>query len=203
VPGVYADKNIGCAERRDAMLAYALGPEVDSVVIGGCWNCYFVGQGATDYYFRDSSNKVHPFQNGDGIERSLASMEFTLRELARRKKVYLLLDNPAGTEFSPKRLIEGSRLTHMEVMTSTPTAPLPADQKQLNDRLRAIAAASGAEAIDAMAVLCKADQCLRTMPDGSPAYKDADHLRPRYTREEASYFDRTVRTAPAAQQPSR
>jgi hypothetical protein len=112
----------------------------------------------------------------------------------------LLLDNPGGPEFTPKRLIEGSRLTHMEASVSTPTTPLPADQKQLNDRLRAIAQASGAEAIDATAVLCKDDQCIRTMPDGSPAYKDADHLRPRYTREEASYFDRTVR---AVQQPSR
>jgi hypothetical protein len=93
----------------------------------------------------------------------------------------------------------------MEAMTSMPTTPLPADQKQLNDRLRAIAEASGAEPIDAMAVLCKNDQCLLTLPDGSPAYKDGDHLRPRYTREEASYFDRTVRTAPAAepQKPSR
>jgi hypothetical protein len=201
---VQADKNIGCAERRDAMLAYALGPEVDSVVIGGCWNCYFVGQGALAYYFRDADNKVHPFQGGDGIERALASMEFTLRELARHKKVYLLLDNPGGPEFEPKRLIEGSRLTHMEAMHSTPTAPLPADQKQLNDRLRAIALAAGAEPIDAMAVLCKDDQCLRTLPDGAPAYKDADHLRPRYTREEASYFDRTVRAAPAAApQPAR
>jgi peptidoglycan/LPS O-acetylase OafA/YrhL len=203
VPGVYADKNIGCAERRDAMLAYAMGPEIDSVVIGGCWNCYFVGRGALDYYYRGADNKAHPFQGGDGIERSLASMEATLRELARHKKVFLLLDNPGGPEFTPKRLIEGSRLTHMEAMTSSPTAPLPADQKALNDRLRAIAEASGAEPIDAMAVLCKdGSHCLVTLPDGAPAYKDADHLRPRYTREEASYFDRTVRSAPA-QQPSR
>ena len=203
VPGVQADKNIGCAERRDAMLAYALTPEVDSVVIGGCWNCYFVGHGALEYYFRGPDNKVHPFQGGDGIERSLASLEATLRELARNKKVFLLLDNPGGPEFTPKRLIEGSRLTHMEAMTSAPTAPLPADQKALNDRLRAIAEASGAEPIDAMAVLCKdGSHCLVTLPDGAPAYKDADHLRPRYTREEASYFDRTVRSAPA-QQPSR
>ncbi len=200
VPGVFADKNIGCAERRTALLAYALSPEVDSVVIGGCWNCYFVGHGALEYYYHGADNVVHPFQGGDGIERSLASLEATLRELARHKKVFLLLDNPGGPEFTPKRLIEGSRLTHMEASVSTPTTPLPADQKQLNDRLRAIAQASGAEAIDAMAVLCKDDQCIRTMPDGAPAYKDADHLRPRYTREEASYFDRTVR---AAQQPSR
>jgi hypothetical protein len=91
----------------------------------------------------------------------------------------------------------------MEAMSSNPTTPLPADQKQLNDRLRAIALASGAEPIDAMAALCRDGQCLLTLPDGAPAYKDADHLRPRYTREEASYFDRTVRTAPAAPQPSR
>ena len=203
VPGVQVDKNIGCAERRDAMLAYAMGPEVDSVVIGGCWNCYFVGHGALEYYFRGPDNKVHPFQGGDGIERSLASLEATLRELARHKKVFLLLDNPGGPEFTPKRLIEGSRLTHMEAMTSSPTVPLPADQKALNDRLRAIAEASGAQPIDAMAALCKdGAHCLVTLPDGAPAYKDADHLRPRYTREEASYFDRTVRSAPA-QQPSR
>ncbi|HEX7867156.1 MAG TPA: acyltransferase family protein [Variovorax sp.] len=203
VPGVYADKNIGCAERRDAMLAYAMGPEIDSVVIGGCWNCYFVGHGALEYYYRGADNKVHPFQGGDGIERALGSLEATLRELARHKKVFLLLDNPGGPAFTPKRLIEGSRLTHMEAMTSSPTTPLPADQKQLNDRLRAIAEASGAEPIDAMAVLCKdGSHCLVTLPDGAPAYKDADHLRPRYTREEASYFDPTVRAAPA-QQPSR
>ncbi|RSZ47078.1 MULTISPECIES: acyltransferase family protein [unclassified Variovorax] len=203
VPGVYADKNIGCAERRDAMLAYAMGPEIDSVVIGGCWNCYFVGHGALEYYYRGPDNQVHPFQGGDGIERALVALEATLRELARHKKVFLLLDNPGGPEFTPKRLIEGSRLTHMEAMTSSPTVPLPADQKQLNDRLRAIAGASGAEPIDAMAVLCKdGSHCLVTLPDGAPAYKDADHLRPRYTREEASYFDPTVRAAPA-QQPSR
>ncbi|MEZ2299830.1 acyltransferase family protein [Variovorax sp. RCC_210] len=205
VPGVQADKNVGCSEQRDAMLAYAMRPEVDSVVIGSCWNCYFVDHGALEYYFRGADKQVHPFQNGDGIERSLASLEFMLRELARQKKVYLLLDNPGGPEFEPKHLIEGGRLTHMDATTSTPTTLLPPGQKQLNERLRAIAEASGAEPIDAVAALCKDDQCLRTMPDGAPAYKDANHLRPRYTREEASYFDRTLRAAPgsAAQQPAR
>ncbi len=158
VPGVFADKNIGCAERRTALLAYALSPEVDSVVIGGCWNCYFVGHGALEYYYRGADNVVHPFQGGDGIERSLASLEVTLRELARHKKVYLLLDNPGGPEFTPKRLIEGSRLTHMEASVSTPTTPLPADQKQLNDRLRAIAQASRPRPSMRWRCWCKDDQ---------------------------------------------
>jgi hypothetical protein len=47
--------------------------------------------------------------------------------------------------------------------------------------------------IDAVANLCTADgQCLRTMPDGAPAYKDAGHLRPKYTRSFATYMDRAL-----------
>ncbi len=47
--------------------------------------------------------------------------------------------------------------------------------------------------IDAVANLCTADgQCLRTMSDGAPAYKDAGHLRPKYTRSFATYMDRAL-----------
>lgn len=52
-----------------------------------------------------------------------------------------------------------------------------------------LAAASGAQVIDVMAHLCKDGQCVRTMPDGAPAYKDDSHLRPAYTRYYANYLD--------------
>ena len=192
IPGVHADKNIGCSERRTAMLEFARSPEVDTVVIGGCWNCYFLGTGALDYYYRDGG-PVHPFQNGDGIEQSLASLGRLLRELAAQKKVYLLLDNPVGANFEPKQLIEGSRLTTMKVESATPRAAIPADQVLLNERLKAIGVAAGVEVIDAIANLCEGDQCLRTMPDEAPAYKDGGHLRPRYTRGFGVWLDPALR----------
>ncbi|WP_198082969.1 acyltransferase family protein [Variovorax sp. E3] len=201
VPGVFADKNVDCPERRDKTLAIAYSPQVKTVVIGGCWNCYFLDSGAVDYYFRGPDGVVHPFQNGDGIARSLASLEALLRDLSQKKKVYLLLDNPGGADFTPRRLIQGNRLAHITAAPTTPTAQLPANQRQLNDRLLAIAAASGAEPIDAVASLCKDNACQRVMPDGNPSYKDGDHLRLEFTRDHANYIDRVMRkseTTPSA-----
>ncbi|MEJ1165498.1 acyltransferase family protein [Variovorax sp. CCNWLW186] len=194
IPGVYADANIGCAERRTAVLEFARSPEIDTVVIGGCWNCYFIAGGAPGYYFRDASGAAHQFRGGDGMALAFDSLGQLLRELSSKgKKVYLLLDIPVSPDFEPKRLLEGSRLASMKVTSSMPTLPILQDQRELNDKLRQIGIASGVEVIDAVANLCTADgQCLRTMPDGAPAYKDAGHLRPKYTRSFATYMDRAL-----------
>ena len=67
---------------------------------------------------------------------------------------------------------------------------MPADQAQFNARLRQVAEANGAQVIAPFDSLCADGQCLRSMPDdGSPAYKDIGHLRPRYARSFATYID--------------
>ncbi|RRH85080.1 acyltransferase [Variovorax beijingensis] len=190
VPGMVAEGNPGCEKARGEMLALALDPRIDTVVVGACWNCYFTGNFPLPFYFREGDAAYLVNNGGEGLGRSLASLEQLLAGLVRqKKKVYLLLDNASGPEFEPRRLIEGSRMGHMVALHSTPTAPLPPDQARLNEQLKALARASGAEPIDVMARLCTGGQCLRATPDDAPVYKDREHLRPAYVRQYADYLD--------------
>ena len=193
VPGMVAEGNPGCEQARGEMLALALDPRIDTVVVGACWNCYFTGNFPLPFYFREGDAAYLVNNGGEGLGRSLASLEKLLVELVRqKKKVYLLLDNASGPEFEPRRLIEGSRMGRMVALHSTPTAPLPPDQARLNEQLKAMALASGAEPIDVMARLCTGGQCLRATPDDAPVYKDREHLRPAYVRQYADYLDRIL-----------
>ena len=190
VPGVLSDGNEGCDKARTGMLELALDSRIDTVVVGACWNCYFTGNFPLAFYFQDGT-AAYPINNGGpGLGRSLDALEKLLTTLVQsKKKVYLLLDNARSVEFEPRRLIEGSRMGQMTALTSTTTGPLPPEQAQLNERLKRIAASSGAEAIDVLAQLCKSGECVRSMPDGTPVYKDREHLRPFYVREHAGYLD--------------
>jgi hypothetical protein len=191
VPGVLSDGNEGCDKARTGMLELALDPQIDTVVVGACWNCYFTGNFPLAFYFQDGAS-AYPINNGGpGLGRSLDALEKLLTTLVQsKKKVYLLLDNARSVEFEPRRLIEGSRMGRMTALTSTTTGPLPPEQAQLDERLKRIAASSGAEAIDVLAQLCKSGECVRSMPDGTPVYKDREHLRPFYVREHAGYLDK-------------
>ena len=59
----------------------------------------------------------------------------------------------------------------------------------LSSRLRAIAARTGASAIDPRASLCDAMLCPAAGADGMPLYIDSNHLRARFARERASFVD--------------
>ncbi|KQW63697.1 acyltransferase family protein [Variovorax sp. Root411] len=190
VPGLFSGADTGCEERRQAVLDLALKPDIDSVVIGACWSCYFTGAGPTVNYFVDSGKAVHPFLNGDGIELSMKSLGEVLKRLSAHKTVYLVLGNPVGMDFDPLKQIQGSRLGGMTAASGQLKAPMPQDQAMLNARLKQVAEASGARVIEPFASLCADGQCIRSMPDdGSPAYKDIGHLRPRYARSFATYID--------------
>jgi len=190
VPGLFSSADTGCEERRQAVLDLALKPDIDSVVIGGCWSCYFTGAGPTVNYFLDDRKAVHPFLNGDGIELSLKSLGEVLKRLSAHKTVYLVLGNPVGMDFDPLKQIQGSRLGGMTAAGGQLKAPMPQDQALLNARLKQVAEANGARVIEPFASLCADGQCIRSMPDdGSPAYKDIGHLRPRYARSFAKYID--------------
>jgi len=192
IPGLVADGNPDCARQRERMIELARDPQMGIVVVGACWNCYFTGNFPLAFEFRDATGSYPVNGGGPGIERSLNALQALLADLvARKKKVYLLLDNPSGPAFEPLRMIHGSRLGTLTAARDAPTTPLPEAQAQLNERLRGIAAASGAEALDVIASLCEAGgECLRSMPDGNPIYKDKEHLRPYYVRRNATYVDR-------------
>ena len=41
IPDLFEDRDPGCGERRADLLTAAHGPDVDTVVLGACWSCYF------------------------------------------------------------------------------------------------------------------------------------------------------------------
>ncbi len=200
VPNVIDTQNAICGQRRDEVMKFALSNEVDAVVFGGCWNCFFSVQTPLEgedelldrYYYLDGKTKRR-FRGGGGVEYALRMLELTMKNLATHKKVYLLLDNPVGDDFGPEKLVKGSRLGDMSVRQMSPTAPWPPEQKALHERMRQMAERAGATVIDPIPALCdKNDQCTRAAADGTPIYKDAGHLRADWTRRFATYLDPAI-----------
>ncbi|MBU2287827.1 MAG: acyltransferase [Gammaproteobacteria bacterium] len=204
VPQVFEDRDVRCGERREHMLRFAMGPDIDTVVIGGCWTCYFdVGEAppasasappsADHYYYLDTEGK-HYLRGGDGVPRAMASLEALIKMLrASGKKVYLILNLPVGANFEPRLLIKGNRLGAMSADRTTAIAQFPPSQKLLHDKLRDLALRSGALVLDPAAQLCNAkDECLRSDPDGVPIYKDGVHLRARHVRAAATFIDPAI-----------
>jgi len=201
VPQVFEDRDPACGERLEKFLAFARGPDVDTVVIGACWTCYFdvpdgplpagTPTGPDHYYYRDGDSR-YALRGGGGVPRALTSLAATIKSLrVAGKRVYVLLAIPVGPEFGPRSQLSGSRLGDLRADTVSPTVALPASQRALHDRLLRLAQDSGADVIDPIASLCNAqDQCLRSEPDGTPIYiQDGVHLTARYVAQSASFID--------------
>ncbi|MES2159775.1 MAG: acyltransferase family protein [Pseudomonadota bacterium] len=201
VPDVLDDApiHLGCAAMRAQALRELAAPRYTTVVVGACWNCYFIDQAAPaagaddayDYYVL-ADGRRHSFRRQDGRALALARLETLLAGLARSKRVYLLLDNPSGPEYDPGNFLEGGRLDTIRVRTMTPTTPLSPAQQALRLELKALAARAGAAVIDPVEQLCRDGQCLRLQADGTPVYKNINHLRPAYVRGHADYLDQAL-----------
>jgi hypothetical protein len=107
-----------------------------------------------------------------------ASLEGTVRALRKAgKRVYFILDNPFGEGIAPRSLVKRSLLRGIEVMTPPPLSRIAAIQRDepIRSRVLKIAQATGADVIDPMEWLCD-ETCPALSANGSPAYKDYDHL---------------------------
>jgi hypothetical protein len=199
IPNLLEDRDPVCGERFDAMLQFALSPQINTVVIGGCWACYFdigpqpppADAPAPDHYYLREGAARHMLRGGDGLDKSFDALQKMLTALkAAGKTVYLVLNLPVGPNFEPKALISGSRLGVMRAERVSPKTGLTSSQRALHERLTQVAASSGAIVIDPLAALCGPDgQCIRSDADGVPIYKDATHLRATYVKRFATFLD--------------
>ena len=138
IPGVFEDAPIHkrCEQLRVEAGRFLKQRNVKVVVIGGCWNCYFIERTLHpkkspddyEYYFLKDGVKEY-FRNGNGSRLALAELERFLREIGKDKEVYLLLDNPSGDNFYPHSLVGGSRLTTLHERT----CPRPREWTQRNE----------------------------------------------------------------------
>jgi peptidoglycan/LPS O-acetylase OafA/YrhL len=200
IANVFEDTLTWCKNTHNRAMAVTEQPgSVKKVVVGGCWNCYFIAETKNtnavgkvfNYYYQAPGGSRENFRGGQGATFALAELEKMLKNLAANYEVYLLLDNPFGAEFSPQNSI-GSRLSFQTSQNLSETVKVDQAQIALNERLKIIAQNAGVETIDQLSALCPQGLCLRLMPDKKPIYKDEHHLRPFFVREQADYFEKKL-----------
>ncbi|WP_300449521.1 acyltransferase family protein [Accumulibacter sp.] len=165
-----------CTAFRQEVERLAADPAIDRVVVGGAWNLYFLG--------------ANPQYGGDiDLESEIGRISAFLKTLTRDKKVFFVLDNPSGRPFEPRNFFTGSRLTSLTVKPFQERIPWDQGQAALHARLAAVATAAGAVLIDPAAHLCPENRCRAFTPDAKPVYKDDNHYRASYVREQAVFVD--------------
>jgi peptidoglycan/LPS O-acetylase OafA/YrhL len=175
---------------------------IKTIIVGACWNCYFVHDVMNDSgRFHLSGEQRINFYGGSGRDLALLELRNTLLELSKKGRVYLLLDNPLSEHFDPKQLINPSGLTNrLSLIQSgfsmtglvSDTIPLDKNQKQLNIELQKIAEDIAIDTINQLSVLCPDDLCLRFSKQ-KPIYLDNSHIRPFFAIEQGAYIDHALK----------
>jgi peptidoglycan/LPS O-acetylase OafA/YrhL len=199
IPNIFSDDAEQCKGMlSDAMKVLEDNKEIKTVVIGGCWNCYFLGQsiikskvGVNRYYYKKDNVKEF-LLNKNGKEYAFIELKRFLQMLSKNHKVFLILDNPSGEEFSPLgSFSDKNRLELYMKNNLSISSYVELDKKffDLDKQLKDIAVSAGAKTISQLDTMCIDKKCLKLDTDNKPIYKDATHLRPYYVTEKANYFD--------------
>lgn len=197
IPHIGAPTHRHCQPRLEAAVALALGNEIDTVVIGACWWCYFVqwikpDDDSHDEYFFDHAGREELLKGGNGVELALDSFSHLIQLLtSHKKRIVLVLNTPAGDALHPKNLFSGSRFGQIryEEAAGIARSDFERDYGPIKDRLTAMASHSGATVIDPLDFLCSEGVCSALMPDGTPIYRDDTHLRASYVRNHVRFLD--------------
>lgn len=167
-------------------------PSIKTVLIGGCWNCYFLGKATTnpatdpyDWTIMDDG-VPHSLQTEKGRSLALSSLVRFTDQLSSRYATYVLLDNPADARFNPSHLLSGSRgrlaftLDPRRESKEVRPAAFLADpaEVELDRTLRARFSAGPVRALEQLDGFCPGGECEAVDAAGRPFYSDDHHFRP-------------------------
>ena len=184
----------GLVERN---IKLAQDPTIDTIVIAADWTGYFMAIGPAEiwtyYYEHDGTRGDLRGQLGSkATDEALAGFErMVQRFVATGKIVFIVLPSPTGKIFSPIRMIERTP-TDFSFRIRQPYVSTPEFVSAISpivDRLKAIAARTGAHLIDPIPALCGRERCPLTTADGLPMYRDSSHLNPAFVRDQVRYLD--------------
>jgi peptidoglycan/LPS O-acetylase OafA/YrhL len=178
-------------------LASARRPDIKTVVIGGYWEMY-LGHAVASDSARGVASRLPdraPQQEASLVDLALADIGEVIRSLrAQGKQVYVLLSNPESDFLDPKNNI--SRFTGFP--SSRAADRILMESNPVRIKLMATVKNSGAEIIDPLPDLCGSSTCQATSADGTPSYKDSNHLRSSYIAEHAKFIDRVFELSTVA-----
>lgn len=188
IPGVFSESGgkRECNDYRQSMKSILENNNIKTVVIGACWSCYLIphskGQQQIEYRNKPEQKK-----------KALELLKEFLIQTGKTKKVYLVIDNPIGAEFSPDYYIQGDRFTRLIVRPIPKAVLVSEEQLELRRQLRIVANLANAKIIDPFDSLCNGNNlCLVSGADDKPIYKDGNHLRASFVMQNASFIDNAL-----------
>jgi len=196
LPGIKSTwRGKDCGGFFDHAMKLAFEPDVDTVVFGAFWENYFLGEYSEDDSPHRRAN-VPPLDL-DSADTRMAFEQFrrtVARMVSGGRRVFIVLSNPTSRLFEPLFPTEVRLSLHPppRLAANGPrvyAGPFESFVAPLTDRLRSIAAETGATAVDPRVTLCDGLICPSTGLDGLPLYVDSNHLRSSFSRERASFVD--------------
>jgi hypothetical protein len=150
-------------------------PTIDTVVVTASW----------ETYLRAADVGKHPIEPASELEE-------WLRKLAKSKRVIVILMNPYGARFDPRRMVKRNFVGFDVDVSPEPREEATRLLARSGEQLRRIAARVRAEVIDPVDYLCDVRECPVVTAGGDPLYMDHQHLRPFAVRERMTFLDSIV-----------
>jgi hypothetical protein len=121
------------------------------------------------------------------MNKGLQDLIDTMRQAG--KEFYVILDNPFGEEVAPRFLLNRS-FFHKIRISVTPLSKAQAIERTepFRSEIQNVARLTGAKIIDPIEHLCD-DTCPMLAADGTPLYKDYDHLSKYTLTHRVHYLD--------------
>lgn len=178
-------KERGCKRYRESILKLVDNPNIKSIALAACWNCYLLKDYERDSKFiEDNKSATEPLKS-----HILASLKAFLSHASKTKTVYLVLDNPVEYANDPSRYLKGNRVSQFYVSEIPKEIPFGKDQAELRETLLNVAKEAGAIVIDPSSAICHQGQCALLDQDGRPIYRDNNHLRASYVKNNVRFLD--------------
>lgn len=169
--------------------------QIKTIVVSGCFNCYFIEQSRTlpyhdnkyNYYYLNGNEKLY-FRKGEGQTQSIASMQEFLQGLTINYDLILLGDNPMSDNFNPSIIVSyinrgnstffDKRYPHFTLDDFAVTT----QELLVDSQLRSITP-SKAKFISLIEPICPNGICRSLKDDRNPIYIDGNHIRPYFVKE--------------------
>jgi len=189
-----AKNGFACPQFYKYWNAIANSKDIQTVVIGAAWEFYFVGEypgGAVPPAALSVDGRPASSQD---VDRAWKGLETTIRSLVHSgKRVVILSSSPAAGKFNPRGMLHRFGGLEISRLLCIDESEFKRYIAPIEDKLAQIATRTGATVIHPTDYFCETGVCRAIEGDGSPIYRDDQHLRPISAVKRAVFIDATLR----------
>ncbi len=199
IPHVFEDHHKDCFGLLGRFKQVLKDNPIETIVIGADFNGYFgrIHSKLSDNTFYYKNGNIYaPFYEPNGQILAKKSMYDFTSELAKKYQIAVLLDIPSDLRFHPNASVEESD-NKRAVPLSRVVNNLQFRQAEfqiklateMTDNFKEI----GVAIVDQASVICPKNLCSALDVQGRPIYKDTQHMRPFFVKQEMDVLDQYFR----------